>query len=88
MPRAKWRFGLITDLITSRHHIVRGCWLRVSDSQGRIEYLKRPVNKLCHFEVRSNAESSQKQNVQEKNTRPKRLAAFTGDLIRNLARMS
>ena len=85
IPRAKWRLGLITDLLISRDNIVRGCKLRVSDLQGRVKYLKRPINKLSHFEVSSNVNSKEEQPVTKANNRPRRSAAMTGNLIRNLS---
>ena len=94
IPRVKWRLGLITDLLKSRDNLVRGCKLRVSDSQGKIKYLKRPISKLCHFEESSDVnptklDSNTEELVNKDNNRPaERLAAMTGDLVRNLSGQS
>ena len=51
LPRSRWRMGKVHELLTSKDGHVRGCKLCIHNSNQKLSYLNRPVNKLCYFEV-------------------------------------
>ena len=86
VQRVNWRMGVITQLIKGEDNMIRGCRIKVSDANGHVSYLKRPVNKICYFEVKSEQDSPD-MPLATTNTisaRPKRLAAMTGNLVRQI----
>ena len=100
LPRLKWRLGLVTSLLQSKDGYVRGCQLRVYDGKNSYIYLRRPINQLCYFEVRTEESikhpTSEKSDIVEKTndlsknveriTRPRRKAAARGELNRVLSK--
>jgi hypothetical protein len=57
LPRNRWRMGKVEELIASKDQHVRACKLKVHTENRKVAFLRRPVNKLCYFEVSSEEEN-------------------------------
>ena len=92
LPRSRWKLGLVEELMQSKDHRIRGCKLKTWNENTGHEYINRPVNQLCHFEVNS-GEDQTKTNPppvkisdvnehNQKTIRIRRNAAILGELKR------
>ena len=87
-PRSKWKHGRVDELLTGRDGVVRGAIL-TTNTNGKNIKLSRPLQRLIPLEV-SNERTGDKTeliHVNEHETRPKRAAALTGELIRRTVHM-
>ena len=97
-PRSKWKMGIVHELIKSKDNLIRGCKLKViRRDNGTIMFINRPINQLVYFEVSQTSDTEhvedknivdvnidQSSKTENKSTRPRRVAAQTGQTIRKI----
>jgi len=99
LPRAKWRMGVVHELINGVDKKSRGAVVRIAD-KGKISFLRRPLQRLFPLEILDEvveeSESQPEELESERNlksvqaqpdempSRPRRRAAQAGEERRRL----
>ena len=75
-----WKLAKISSYIKGRDHVVRAVKLDAV-SQGRKIVMERPLQGICPLEIKAQVggQHIQQERVQEKEVRPRRVAAFAAD---------
>ena len=90
--------GIVHELIRSKDNLIKDCKLKVvRRDNGTVMFINRPINHLVYFEVSqtSDTEHFEEKNIvdtntdhssktENKSTRPRRVAAQTGQTIRKI----
>ena len=80
IERRFWKLAKISSYIKGRDHVVRAVKLDAV-SQGRKIVMERPLQGICPLEIKAQVggQHIQQERVQEKEVRPRRVAAFAAD---------
>ena len=80
IERRFWKLAKISSYIRGRDQVVRAVRLGAV-SQGRKIVMERPLQRICPLEIKAQVEEQhiQPKKVQEKEVRPRRVAAFAAD---------
>ena len=80
IERRFWKLAKISSYIKGRDQVVRAVKLDAV-SQGRKIIMERPLQGICPLEIKAQVEGQhiQQEKVQEKEVRPRRVAAFAAD---------
>ena len=81
-PRSTWRLARVDKLLRGSDNKVRGAILKTNSKQNKIVTITRPLQKLIPLEVCDEFVTSKQDDSQ---SRHRRVAAQTGELVRRLA---
>ena len=89
VPRQCWKLGRITEVQQSVDGVIRGATVKVITKTGKVNKLRRPVQRLFPLEVldKPTPDESDKQDLEVKlelQRRPRRVAAQNADFFRRL----
>ena len=80
LPRTLWRTGVVHDLIKGADEKIWGAVVRVVD-KGRTSFLRRPVQRLFPFEIRSDSEGNSQSHSEDVTTTVRELSATVEESI-------
>ena len=89
VPRQCWKLGRIVEVQQSADGVIRGATVKVITKTGKVNKLRRPVQRLFPLEVldKPTPDESDKQELEVKlelQRRPRRVAAQNADFFRRL----